>query len=105
MHRPVLRRLLNNIYHARRSDSDNRRVESSLSEGCIQSLINNLKLKDLSELLDDEGEEEPLLTIEAKPLSTSDSHLEVEFAAIIEQFHEKLKHRPFGHIYWQSASL
>ena len=94
VHHPVLRTLLNNIYRARRSDSDIRKVESSLSEGCIQSLINNLKLKDLSVLLDDEEEEEPSPTIEVKPLSTSDSHLEVEFAAIIEQFHEKLKHDP-----------
>ena len=92
VHYPVLRTLLNNIYHARRSDIDIRKVESGLSEGCVHSLINNLELKDLSELLDDE--EESSSTIEVKSLSTSDSHLEVEFAEIIEQFHEKLKHDP-----------
>ena len=92
VHHPVLRTLLNNIYHARRSDSDIRKVESWLSEGCIHSLINDLELKDLSELLGDE--EELSSTIECKSLFTSDSHLEVEFAEIIEQFHEKLKHDP-----------
>ena len=86
VHHPVLRTLLNNIYHARRSDSDIRKVESCLSEGCIHALINNLKLKDLSELLDDE--EESLSTIEVKPLSTCGSHLEVDFAGIIEEFHD-----------------
>ena len=92
VHHPVLRTLLNNIYHARRSDSNIRKVESCLSEDCIHSLINNLELKDLSELLDDE--EESSSTIEVKSLSTSDSHLGLEFAEIIEQLHEKLKHDP-----------
>ena len=86
-----MRTLLNNIYHARRSDSNIRKVESCLSEDCIHSLINNLELKDLSKLLD---EEESLSTIEVKYLSISDSHLGVEFAETIEQLHEKLKHDP-----------
>ena len=83
VHHLGLRTLLNNIYHARRSENDIRKVESSLSNGCIQSLLNNLKLKDLSELLDDE-EEDSSPTVEVKSLSTSDSHLEVEFAVTIE---------------------
>ena len=75
-HYPVLRPLLNNIYHARRSDNDIREIESSLSEGSICSLKNKLKLQDLSELLDDED----LSTTKGESLTTSESHLEVKFA-------------------------
>ena len=54
--------------------------------------MGNLELQDLSELLDDE---ESLPTTEPipklKPLSTSESHLEVESAGIIEEFYKKLK--------------
>ena len=85
VHHPFLRTLLNNIYCARRNDNDIRKVETCLSEGCIHSLIDSLNLKDLSELLDEE-EEESSSTIQVKPLSTSDSYLEVEFAGIIETF-------------------
>ena len=62
---------------------DIRKVESALSDSCIQTLLNNLKLKDLLELLDDE-EEDSSPTIEVKSLSTSDSYLGVEFAVTIE---------------------
>ena len=86
VHHPFLRTLLNNIYHARRNDNDIRKVESCLSEGCIHSLIDSLNLKDPSELLDEE-EESSSCTIQVKPLSTSDSYLEVEFEGIIENFY------------------
>ena len=53
VHYPSIRIILNNIYCARKNDSDIRRIEYVLSEGCIHSLINNLELQDPSELLDD----------------------------------------------------
>ena len=40
------------------------------------------------------NEEESSSTIEVKFLSTSDLHLAVKFAEVIEQLHEKLKHDP-----------
>ena len=91
MHYPVLRTLLSNIYCARRNDIDIREIEYGLSQGSIHSLKSNLKLQDLSELLEDE---ESLSVAEMKSLSTSEAHLEVEFAAIIEEFYKKLKEDP-----------
>ena len=87
---PVLRTLLNNVYRARRNDNDITQIETGLSEGSIHYLKNNLKLQDLSVLLDDEDSS----TAEVKSLSTSESHIEVEFADIIEEFYEKLKQDP-----------
>lgn len=87
---PVLRTLLNNIYRARRSHNGTRDIESGLSEGSMSSLRNILKVQELSELLDDEES----ATTEAVSLSTCESHLEVEFAAIIEAFYDKLKEDP-----------
>ena len=80
VHYPVLRTLLSNIYRARRSHYSIRDIESGLSEGSISSLKNILKVQELSELLDDKES----ATTEIESLSTSESHLEVEFAAIIE---------------------
>ena len=91
VHYPVLRTLLNNIYCSRRNDIDIREIEYGLSQGSIHSLKSNLKLQDLSELL---GDEETLSTAEVKSLSISEAHLEVEFAAIIEEFYKKLKQDP-----------
>lgn len=64
------------------------KIESDFSEGRICSFIDNIKQKDLSELLD---EEESLSTIEIKSLSTSVLHLEVEFGEIIKDFYKKWK--------------
>ena len=89
-HYPILRTLLNNIYRARRSHYGIRDIESGLSEGSVSSLKKILKVEELSELLDDEQS----ATTEAEYLSTSESHLEVEFAAIIETFYDKLKEDP-----------
>ena len=90
VHYPVLRTMLSNIYHARRSHNGIRDIESGLSEGSISSLKNILKVQDLSELLDEEDSS----TTGAESLSTSESHLEVEFAATIEAFYAKLKEDP-----------
>ena len=81
VHYPILRTLLNNIYRARRSHCGIRDIESGLSEGSVSSLKKFLKVQELSELLDDEQ----LATTEGY-LSTSESCLEVEFAAIIVTF-------------------
>ena len=68
------------------------KIESDLTNHCLQSLMENLQLNDLSDLLDDEmslctsTESESSST-----LSTSDAHLEVEFAGIIDEFYGKLK--------------
>ena len=95
VHYPALRPLLNNIYRARRTDNDIREIESSLSKGSICSLKNKLNLQDLSELLDDELlDDDHLSTTESESLSTSESHLEVKFAGIIEEFYGKLKEDP-----------
>ena len=75
VHYPILRTLLN--YHCGIRD-----IESGLSEGSVSSLKKLLKVQELSELLDDEQ----LATTEGECLSTSESHLEVEFVAIIEAF-------------------
>ena len=87
IHYPALRTLLNSLYRGRRSDNGIRKIESDLSEGCLQSLVENLSLQDPSQLLDDiesltadEGKEEV-----KSSLSASESHLEAEFAAIIEE--------------------
>ena len=85
VHYPVLRTLLSNIYHARRSNNGIRDIECGLSEGLISSLKNILKVQELSELLDDKDS----VTTEAESLSTSESHLDVEFAAIVEAFTER----------------
>ena len=90
VHYPILRTLLNNIYRARRSHCGIRDIESGLSEGSVSSLKKLLKVQELSELLDDEQS----ATTEGECLSTSESHLEVEFAAIIETFYDKLKEDP-----------
>ena len=90
MHYPILRTLLSNIYCARRSHNRIRDIETGLSEGSISSLQNILKIQDLSELLDEEDSS----TTGAESLSTSESHLEVQFAAIIEAFYAKLKKDP-----------
>ena len=49
-----------------------------------------LKVKKLSQLLEDEES----VTKESESLSTFESHLEVQFATIIEEFHKKLKEDP-----------
>ena len=85
VHYPVLRTLLCNIYRARRSHNGIRDIESGLSKVSISSLKNILKIQELSELLYDEES----VTTDSESLSTSDSHLKVEFAAIIESFHKK----------------
>ena len=90
VHYPILRTLLNNIYRARRSHCGIRDIESGLSEGSVSSLKKFLKVQELSELLDDEQS----ATTEGEYLSTSESCLEVEFAAIIETFYDKLKEDP-----------
>ena len=90
VHYPILRTLLSNIYHARRSHNGIRDIECGLSEGFISSLKNILKVQELSELLDDKDS----VTTEAESLSTSESHLDVEFAAIVEAFYDKLKEDP-----------
>ena len=90
VHYPILRTLLNNIYRARRSHCGIRDIESGLSEGSVSSLKKFLKVQELSELLDDEQS----ATTEGEYLSTSESCLEVEFAAIIEIFYDKLKEDP-----------
>ena len=90
VHYPILRTLLNNIYRARRSHCGIRDIESGLSEGSVSSLKKLLKVQELSELLDDEQS----ATTERECSSTSESCLEVEFAAIIETFYDKLKEDP-----------
>ena len=90
VHYPVLRTMLSNIYRTRRSHNGIRDIESGLSEGSISSLKNILKVQDLSELLDEEDSS----TTGAESFSTSESHLEVEFAAIIEAFYAILKEDP-----------
>ena len=87
---PILRTLLNNIYRVRRSHCGIRDIESGLSEGSVSSLKKLLKVQELSELFDDEQS----ATTEGECLSTSESHLEVKFAAIIETFYDKLKEDP-----------
>ena len=90
VHYPILRNLLNNIYHARRSHNGIRDVETSLSNGSVSSLKNLSKVQELSQLLEDEES----ATKESESLSTCESHLEVQFAVIIEEFHKKLKEDP-----------
>ena len=53
----------------------------------MSSLKTILKVQELSELLEDEES----ATKESEFLSTSESHLEVQFARIIKEFHKKLK--------------
>lgn len=89
VHYPILRTLLNNIYRARRSHNGIRDIESSLSEGSVSSLKNILKVQELSELLYEES-----VTAEAQSVSSSESHLEVEFEGIIKAFYDKLKEDP-----------
>ena len=90
VHYPILRTLLNNIYRARRSHCGIKDIESGLSEGSVSSLKKFLKVQEQSELLDDEQS----ATTEGEYLSTSESCLEVEFAAIIKTFDDKLKEDP-----------
>ena len=90
IHYPILRTLLNNIYCAKRSHCGIRDIEFGLCEGSVSSLKKFLKVQELSELLDDEHS----ATTEGECLSTSESHLEVEFAAITEAFYDELKEDP-----------
>ena len=62
VHYSILRTLLNNIYHARRSHCGIRDIESGLSEGSVSSL---------KKLLDDEQS----ATTEGECLSTSESYI------------------------------
>ena len=84
---PFLRTLLKNIYCAKQSDNNIRQIESALSDGTLDSLKKTLQLQDLSELLDDEE----FSAAEPESLSTFESHLEVEFASIIEEFYKNVK--------------
>ena len=65
-------------------DIDIGEIKYGPSQGSIHSLKSNLKLQDLSELLEDE---KSLSVAEMKFLSTFEAHLEVEFAATIEEFY------------------
>ena len=84
-----MRTLLYNIYRARRSHNGIRDIESSLSEGSVSSLKNILKVQELSGLLYEES-----VTAEAQSVSSSESHLEVEFEGIIKAFYDKLEEDP-----------
>ena len=81
---------MKNIYDARRSYIGTRNVENGLSNGSVSSLKTVLKVQELSELFEDEES----ATNESESLSTSESHIEVQFAGIIEEFHKKLKEDP-----------
>ena len=65
-------------------------METSLSNGSVSSLKNILKVQELSQLLEDEES----ATKVSESLSTCESHLEVQFATIIEEFHKNLKEYP-----------
>ena len=79
IHYPILRTLLNNIYCAKRSHCGIRDIEFGLCEGSVSSLKKFLKVQELSE---------------GECLSSSELHLEVEFAAITEAFYDELKEDP-----------
>jgi len=81
------------MYQARKNNDIITKIEYDLTNNCLWSLIQNLQLNDLSDLLDDD--DVSLSTSkESKTscsLSTTESHLEVEFAGTIEDFYSKLK--------------
>lgn len=78
----AVRSLLNNLYCGR-SDNGIKKIESDLTEGRLDSLLQNVSLQDASEILDDEES----LTVDEgteevkSSLPTSESQ---EFAAINE---------------------
>ena len=94
VHYPALRTLLSNLYRAKRSSQLINKIESDLSNvHNIESLKENLKVTDLASLL--QYDELPSSTShESTSLSTSESHLEVEFAKIIKEYNDKLKEDP-----------
>jgi len=92
VHYPALRMLRNEMYQARKSSDMIRKIECDFTNNCLWSLTQNLQLNDLSDSLDDEVSLSA--STESKTsctLFTTESHLEVEFAGIIEDFYSKLK--------------
>ena len=91
VHHPALRTFLNYVYHAKRSSAIINKIESDLS--ClhsIKSLMENIKLANIAVLLD--YDEIPSSTThKSTALSTIESHLEVEFAKVINEYTDKLK--------------
>jgi len=77
---------------ARKSSDMIRKIKYDLTNNCLWSLMQNLQLNDLSDLLDDEVSSSTSTEPKSScTLSTSESHLEVEFAGIIEDIYGKLK--------------
>jgi len=80
------------MYQARRSSDMITKIEYDLTNNCLWSPMQKLQLNYLSDLLDDEVSLST--STESKTsciLSTTVSHLEVEFAEIIKDFYNKLK--------------
>jgi len=54
VHYPALRTLQNKMHQARKSSNMIRKIEYDLTNNCLWSLMQNLQLNDLSDVVDDE---------------------------------------------------
>jgi len=94
VHYPALRMLQNKMYQARNSSDMIRKIEYDLTNNCLWSLMQNLQLNDLSDLVDEVSLPTSTESKTSCTLSTTEAHLEVEFAGIIEDFYGKLNEDP-----------
>ena len=94
VHYPPLRSLLNNIYCVRRCDKLIKKIDNDLASGCIQSLLSNISIENCADLLEDDSLPSSPTDTDGLPGEVSESHLEVEFAEVIQEFYEKLKQDP-----------
>ena len=76
------------MYHAKRSSALINKIESDLSSlHSVESLKENLKLADLASLLDYD-ELPSSVTHNSTVLTILESHLQVEFATVIKEYHD-----------------